>query len=267
MTEQERTTPVETEEIVIDDTPVTVEKSVDETITVKVPAGLSDEAKAELEKTIKEKGVSKLVAAWNRKNQQMNEELAEIERIKAELKTPKPKEEKQTQDPGTQPEPLWKRLGLETEADLDEWAEDHPIEHARAVARDEAAKTLEAHTRKVEQDMEARLTKLKEEQTMNATLQSITAQGYDPLEIQAFARMNAITDMSKAFSLYCRLHQDKSDPVLRAQKEAQSKQINFIEQQHYRIKANPTQEEIANMSDEELKEWTKYAKEKAVREG
>lgn len=79
---------VETEEIVVNDTPVTVEQSVNDTITVKIPAGLSDEAKAELEATIRDKGVSKLVAAWNRKNQQVNEELKEIERIKAELAAP-----------------------------------------------------------------------------------------------------------------------------------------------------------------------------------
>ena len=74
--------PVETEEIVVNDTPVIVEQSVNDTITVKIPSDLSDEAKEELRKSIEEGNVSKLVAAWNRKNQLKNEEMAEIERIK-----------------------------------------------------------------------------------------------------------------------------------------------------------------------------------------
>lgn len=256
---------VETEEIVVNDTPVTVEQSVNDTITVKIPAGLSDEAKAELEATIRDKGVSKLVAAWNRKNQQVNEELKEIERIKAELAAPPKTEEKPKQETSTQT-PLWKRLNLQSEADLEDWAIDHPEEYHREIARDTAEQQIAEHRIKLEAEMDARLAKLKEEQSRQAIQQSIAQSGYDPLEVEAFARMYGITDLGKAFTLYQRVHQDKSDPVLRAQKEAQSKQINFIEQQHYRRKTAPTAEEIASMTDEELAEWAETAKELAIRE-
>lgn len=262
--EQERQA-VETEEIVVNDTPVTVEQSANDTITVNIPAGLSDEAKAELEATIRDKGVSKLVAAWNRKNQQVNEELKEIERIKAELSAPPKTEDKPKQETSTQA-PLWKRLNLENEADLDDWAIDHPEEYHREIARDTAEQQIAEHRAQLEKEWDARLAQLKQEQTRTQTKAQITASGYDPLEVEAFARMYGVTDLGKAFTLYQRVHQDKSDPVLRAQKEAQSKQINFIEQQHYRRKTAPTQEEIASMTDEELAEWAEAAKELAIRE-
>lgn len=265
MTKQE-IRPVETEEISVNDTPITIERQADDTLTVKLPTGLDDTAKEELRKSIETGNVSKLVAAWNRKNQILNEEKAELEKLKADLANPKPKEEKPTQDTGTQPEPLWKRLGLETEVDLEDWAADHPAEYTRALAQDEARKTLEAHTKKVEAEMEAKLAKLKQEQSIQTLTQQIASQGYDPLEVQAFAKMNAITDLSKAFSLYQKLHADKSDPVLRARAEAQTKQINFIEQQHYRVKANPTEAELKNMTDEELKAYYEYAKERLLSE-
>lgn len=262
--EQERQA-VETEEIVVNDTPVTVEQSVNDTITVNIPAGLSDEAKAELEATIRDKGVSKLVAAWNRKNQQVNEELKEIERIKAELSAPPKTEDKPKQAESTQA-PLWKRLNLKNEADLEDWAVDHPEDYHREIARDTAEQQIAEHRAQLEKEWDARLAQLKQEQTRTQTKAQITASGYDPLEVEAFARMYGVTDLGKAFTLYQRVHQDKSDPVLRAQKEAQSKQINFIEQQHYRRKTAPTQEEIASMTDEELAEWAEAAKELAIRE-
>ena len=257
--------PVETEEIVVNDTPVIVEQSVNDTITVKIPSDLSDEAKEELRKSIEEGNVSKLVAAWNRKNQLKNEEMAEIERIKAELTAPPKTEEKPKQETSTQT-PLWKRLNLKSEADLEDWAIDHPEEYHREIARDTAEQQIAEHRAQLEKEWDARLAQLKQEQTRTQTQAQITASGYDPLEVEAFARMYGVTDLGKAFTLYQRVHQDKSDPVLRAQKEAQSKQINFIEQQHYRRKTAPTAEEIASMTDEELAEWAEAAKELAIRE-
>ena len=257
--------PVETEEIVVNDTPVIVEQSVNDTITVKIPSDLSDEAKEELRKSIEEGNVSKLVAAWNRKNQLKNEEMAEIERIKAELTAPPKTEEKPKQETSTQT-PLWKRLNLQSEADLEDWAIDHPEEYHREVARAAAEESIVEHRRQMERELEFRLKKQKEESDRKQFHMQIQLSGNDPLEVEAFARMYGITDIGKAFTLYQRVHQDKSDPVLRAQKEAQSKQINFIEQQHYRRKTAPTKEEIASMTDEELAEWAEAAKELAIRE-
>jgi len=257
--------PVETEEIVVNDTPVIVEQSVNDTITVKIPSDLSDEAKEELRKSIEEGNVSKLVAAWNRKNQLKNEEMAEIERIKAELTAPPKTEEKPKQETSTQT-PLWKRLNLQSEADLEDWAIDHPEEYHREIARDTAEQQIAEHRAQLENEWDARLAQLKQEQTRTQTQAQITASGYDPLEVEAFARMYGVTDLGKAFTLYQRVHQDKSDPVLRAQKEAQSKQINFIEQQHYRKKAQATQDELDAMTPEELDEYYAYVKELAIRE-
>lgn len=257
--------PVETEEIVVNDTPVIVEQSVNDTITVKIPSDLSDEAKEELRKSIEEGNVSKIVAAWNRKNQLKNEELREIERIKAELTAP-PKHEEKPKQAESAHEPLWKKLGLQSEVDLEDWAIDHPVEYQRAVAQDTTDQHLAAHKAKLDAEMEARLTLLRAEQSRQAVQQSITQSGHDPLEVEAFARMYGISDLGKAFTLYQRTHADKTDPVLRAQKEAQSKQINFIEQQHFRRKSPPTPQELASMTDEELAEWAEAAKELAIRE-
>ena len=256
---------VETEEIVVNDTPVTVEKATDNTITVKIPGGLSDEAKADLEKTIM--SGSKLIAAYNRKNQILNQELAEIERIKKDLaqgkQEEKPKQEQTTQ----QPMPLWKRVGLESEADLDDWANDHPFEFQRAISEDAVEQRLSQHRAQMQAEYDELLSQMQKQQQMQTVQAEIQGNGHDLLEVQAFAKYNDIADLGKAYRLYKSLHGDKTNPVLSAQREAQSKQINFVEQQHFRLKANPTSEEIANMSDDELAEWYKAAKERAVREG
>lgn len=260
MTYQERQ-PVETEEISVNDTPITIERQADDTLTVKLPEGLTDEAKETLRSTIETGEVSNLVKAWHRKNQELNQAKAEWEAIKAKLQEPPETKEQPKQDTKT-PDPLWKQLGLESEADLDDYAVDHPAEYSKHIAQDTTRRELAEYQRKLDEQLQTQLTKQKTEFEHKSLIQSITAQGIDPLDIQAFAMSYGMPFSEKAFNLYQQLHRDKSNPVLMAQKEAQTKQINFIEQSHYRQKSNPTESELKSMTDAELNEWIAYAKER-----
>jgi hypothetical protein len=259
MTDQEK--PVETEEIEINGTPVVVEQTAD-TLTVTLPEGLDDTAKEELRKSIEGGNVSKLVAAWNRKNQLKNQELAEIEKLKAEFSQPKPTPDTLPKQPDTTEKPLWKQLGLESEADLDDFAADHPARYMKALSDYNAAETERKMEIKLAQERVLR----EQEYAQNTLISNIRARGLDPAEVQAFATYYGMPLSERALQLYLQQHADKSNPVLAAQVAAQKAQINYVEQSHYRHKGNLTQQEMDSLSDEDLAAYRKYMVEKASRE-
>lgn len=254
--------PVETEEIEINGTPVVVEQTAD-TLTVTLPEGLDDTAKEELRKSIEGGNVSKLVAAWNRKNQLKNQELAEIEKLKAEYSQPKPATiEPPKQHTDTTEKPLWKQLGLESEADLDDFAADHPARYMKALADYNAAETERKMEIKLAQERVLR----EQEYAANALINNIRARGLEPADVQAFATYYGMPLSERALQLYLAQHADKSNPVLEAQVAAQKRQINYVEQSHFRHRSNLSAAEIAQMSDEELEAYQKHMMEKASQE-
>lgn len=259
MTDQEK--PVETEEIEINGTPVVVEQTAD-TLTVTLPEGLDDTAKEELRKSIEGGNVSKLVAAWNRKNQIKNQELAEIEKLKAEFSQPKPTPDTLQKQPDTTEKPLWKQLGLESEADLDDFAADHPAKYMQALADYNAAQTERKMEIKLAQERVLR----EQEYAQNTLISNIRARGLDPAEVQAFATYYGMPLSERALQLYLIQHQDKSNPVLAAQVEAQKRQIHYVEQSHARVRGNLRPDELAQLSDEELEAYRKHMIEKASQE-
>jgi hypothetical protein len=262
MTDQEK--PVETEEIQVKDTPIVIERQADDTLNIHLPEGLTDDEKAEYKTLIETGEVSQLVKALHRKNQIENEKLAEIEKIKANLTAqPEPKE-KQKQEPET-PQPLWKQLGLESEADLEDYAVDNPVAYTKALATATTKQELAEYQRNLNTELETRLAKQEQEFAQKTLIQSIQSQGFDPLEVQAFAQYHGMPLSQKALNLYAQVHRDKSNPVLAAVVEAQKKQINYVEQAHFRHKGNMTPEEVRNMSDEELASYAKYKKDQAAR--
>ena len=158
---------------------------------------------------------------------------------------------------------LWQRLGLESEADLDDYATDHPARYQQAVSQMAA----EEYAIKTDKRIAEQLAQQKQEFEIQRLTSTIQQQGIDPTEVQAFARYYGMPFNDKAYRLYLDTHRDKSNPVLAAQVEAQSKQINYIEQSHYRQRGKLSPNEVSKLSDEDLKAYMEWAKETALREG
>lgn len=212
---------VETEQITVDGLNVTIERNPDNTIQVRLPEGLDEAKKADFVKQV-ETG-SKLVGSWYRKNQEANErEKALAEREKAiEEREKALSEGKTTQDDI----PLWKKLGLESEEDVEEYAIDNPAKYAKALhdhtialARAEARKEFELQDQRTRQNMQAQ-----------ALSQRIAQAGADPKDVEAFAKHYGMPFGEGAFELYAKHNSLKYDPIIDAKMKAQSKQINWIE--------------------------------------
>jgi hypothetical protein len=262
MTDQEK--PVETEEIQVKDTPITIERQADDSLSIRLPEGLTDTEKAEYKELIETGEASSLIKALHRKNQIWNEELAKIDKIKADLRQPEVKDEKPKQD-APKPQALWQKLGLESEAEVDDYAVDNPAAYTKALAQETAQAELAEYQRKLDAKLEAQLTQQKEELSQKTLIQTIKAQDIDPIDVQAFAQYNGMPFSEKAFNLYQQLHRDKSNPVLNAMVDAQKKQINYVEQANFRQKGDMSPEEVRNMSDSELEAYAKYQREQAAR--
>ncbi len=217
------TKPVETETLTVDGKDVTIERSGDDTIEVKLPEGLDNAEKAEFIKKV-ETG-SKLVGTYYRKLQETNEKLQSIEaREKALEEREKALGTKTSPDTG-EIDPVWKRLGLESEDDEEDFAVDNPVKYRKALA-DYLKQTARQEALK---EIEQRDTKTKQELQEQVLSQRITAAGADPQDVKAFAKYYDIPFGEKAFELYARQNSLKTDPIIDAQIEAQRKQVRWIE--------------------------------------
>lgn len=225
MERQNAPEPVETETISVQGKDVTIEKALDNTIAVRLPEGLDPDEKDKFIRSVEEG--SKLVGAWYRKNQEANEK----ERTLAEREAQLAEREKALSTGKTNPEPaeeimpIWKRLGLKSEADEDDYAIDNPAKYQKAM-------------REFLQE-EARITARKEYEAISAKTQQLTQDqhlerrikeaGADPENVKAFAQYYNMPYSDKAFDLYARQHALKTDPIIDAQLEAQRKQVKWIE--------------------------------------
>lgn len=218
------TKPVETETLTVDGKDVTIEKSSNDTIEVKLPEGLDPAEKAEFIQKV-ETG-SKLVGSYYRKLQETNEKLKSLEEREKLLK----EREKAL---GTTPtskstgeiEPVWKRLGLGSEEDEEDFAADNLAKYQKALAeylketaRQEALKEIEQRENQSKAEFQ--------EQVLS---QRITAAGADPQDVKAFAKYYGLQFGDKAFELYAKHHSLKTDPIIDAQIEAQRKQVRWID--------------------------------------
>ena len=213
------------ENMQIDGKQVVIEQQPGKPVTVHLPEGLDEATEAEYRKQV-ETG-SKLVGQWYRKNQIANEREAELNRREQELKEreaklsapPKPEEPKPEEIT-----PIWKRLGLASEAEEDDYASENPAayrkaerEYLRDEARAEARKELLTLDKKSQQTMQEQL-----------LVGRIKAAGADPNEVIAFAKFHGMPLTDNAFDLYTQVHSKKSDPVIAAQLEAQKHQVKYI---------------------------------------
>jgi len=218
------TKPVETETLTVDGKDVTIERSGDDTIEVKLPEGLDNAEKAEFIKKV-ETG-SKLVGTYYRKLQETNEKLQSIEaREKALEEREKALGTNPTSNSTGEIDPVWKRLGLESEADEEDFAIDNPAKYQKALA----SYLKETARQEALKEIEQRDTKTKQELQEQVLSQRITAAGADPQDVKAFAKYYDIPFGEKAFELYAKHHSLKTDPIIDAQIEAQRKQVRWIE--------------------------------------
>lgn len=218
------TKPVETETLTVDGKDVTIERSGDDTIEVKLPEGLDNAEKAEFIKKV-ETG-SKLVGTYYRKLQETNEKLQSLEaREKALEEREKALGTNPTSNSTGEIDPVWKRLGLESEADEEDFAIDNPAKYQKALA----SYLKETARQEALKEIEQRDTKTKQELQEQVLSQRITAAGADPQDVKAFAKYYDIPFGEKAFELYARQNSLKTDPIIDAQIEAQRKQVRWIE--------------------------------------
>ncbi|MCB5259331.1 MAG: hypothetical protein LHW48_02505 [Candidatus Cloacimonetes bacterium] len=219
----EETMPVETEKLTVDGKDVTIERSVDNAIEVKLPEGLDDAEKAEFIKKV-ETG-SKLVGSYYRKLQETNERIKSLEEREKALDEREKKLTAKTSTDTGEIDPVWKRLGLRSEEDEEDFAIDNPAKYQKALAdylkataRQEALLELEQRERKTRAELQEQL-----------LAQRITAAGADPQDVKAFANYYDIPFGEKAFELYSKQNSLKTDPIIDAQIKAQRKQVRWID--------------------------------------
>lgn len=246
---------IETEEIETDTGIVTVNELSSGEIRVTIPEGLSEEQKTSLMKDLETRG--RVLPAYYAKLNALNKERAELERMKADLAAGSDTTDtKDTGDPGkNQDEPMtvWEILGLQDEDALDDFRVEFPQRYEKAV-REAAAKQARAEVRKEmeEQAQSAALTRLED---------SIRADGYDPLEVKAYASYLGAPFSEKVYTAYRLHHGEKTDPVLQARLSAQQKQVSFIEGPARRTPFRAGQVDaktLRNMSDEELAAYRRH---------
>lgn len=217
------TMPVETETLNVNGKDVTIERSSDDTIEVKLPEGLDEAEKAEFINKV-ETG-SRLVGSYYRKLQETNEKLKSLEereksleeREKALAAKPSPKT--------GEIEPVWKRLGLDSEESEEDFAIDNPAKYQKALTAYLKDTAMQEALREIEQ----RETKTKAEMQEQVLAQRITAAGADPQDVKAFARYYGMPFGEKAFELYSKQNALKTDPVIDAQINAQRRQVKWID--------------------------------------
>lgn len=256
------TKPVETETLTVDGKDVTIEKSSDDTIEVKLPEGLDNAEKAEFIKKV-ETG-SKLVGSYYRKLQETNEKLKSLEeREKLLEEREKALGTKTSPDTG-EIDPVWKRLGLESEADEEDFAADNHVKYQKALA----AYLKDTAKAEAIKELEQRETQSKAEFQEQILTQRITAAGADPQDVKAFAKYYGLQFGERAFELYAKHHSLKADPIIDAQIEAQRMQVRWIEpgtRQDIqglvaKARTNPnalTEEEIDTLIAERNKQFSK----------
>lgn len=215
---------VETEQIEVDGKLATVSLSADDQITITRPEGLSEDEFAAWKQQV-ETG-SKLVGTWNKKNFDANQRQKDLDKREAELAEREASlgKHKDTSQPTDGIAPVWKRLGLNSEADEADYMVDNPVQYQKALTamlREETAAEMAKQLGTVEQQ-----TKLAAQEQILSD--RIRAAGADPQDVQNFARHYNMPYGQGAFELYAAQNQLKTDPILTAKLDAQKKQIRYI---------------------------------------
>ncbi|HPS39873.1 MAG TPA: hypothetical protein PL124_10705 [Candidatus Cloacimonadota bacterium] len=229
------------------------------TLTVKLPEGLSEEERTKIKTSIENGEVGKLSAAYYKRLHEMNKREEEWKAaVEAERQT-KPDPAKDEPTP-TGTEPIWKMLGLNAADEIQDFITDN----ADGLARYHEAVEKQADQRH-QQSLRAALAE-QEMKTRNMLLeQDLSHKGIDVAEARAFAKSYGMPFSEKSIGLYVQLHADKSNPVLAAQAAARNNQISFIEQSNYRFPTGtPSADELDKMSPEQQDAYLEEAKRRAL---
>ena len=221
----------EPEVIVIDGLNVEITPKEDGIPAVKLPAEfdeMTDEQKNAFRGRVEEG--SKTIGTYYRKLKETNEKQKSLSEWEEDLK----KREERLKSGGSpaksevrtdEVEPLWKRLGLKSEDDEEDYMVDNPAAYQKAL-RQYLADQAKAEVRKSLQDIEQKTRLEAQEQILTS---QIRAAGVDPAEVMAFAKEFNMPYSEKAFQVYVRYHSIKTDPIADATIKSQQKQIHYIE--------------------------------------
>lgn len=276
--ENEDKTKVETEVIEIEGHQAEVSVGADGTIAIKVPESLAGDPdalkkwKEDVEKADRDKFLPNLY-----KNRHQTEQ--ELERLRQENEQLKngggqlpdtPKAGNDREDPRTAP--VWKRLGLTSEDELDEFMAENPKAYRKA--QDSYFEDLA--DLKAEKRLTAASTQAQETTQQLLLTQRITSDGNNPAEFKAWLNYQkseglAMPYNEAAYRMFLKTKADKSDPTLKARADSQKRQISFVEPGNV-IPPNVHElsdkqlEELAKTNPQQYKAIKEYLKKKAVKE-
>lgn len=276
--ENEDKTKVETEVIEIEGHQAEVSVGADGTIAIKVPESLAGDPdalkkwKEDVEKADRDKFLPNLY-----KNRHQTEQ--ELERLRQENEQLKngggqlpdtPKAGNDREDPRTAP--VWKRLGLTSEDELDEFMAENPKAYRKA--QDSYFEDLA--DLKAEKRLTAASTQAQETTQQLLLTQRITSDGNNPAEFKAWLNYQkseglAMPYNEAAYRMFLKTKADKSDPTLKARAESAKRQISFVEPGNV-IPPNVHElsdkqlEELAKTNPQQYKAIKEYLKKKAVKE-
>lgn len=223
----------EPEVLVIDGLNVEITPKEDGIPAVKLPNefdAMTDEQKNAFKEKVSEG--SKTIGTYYRKLKETNEKQKSLSEWEEDLKKREErlksggKLESETRESKTDEiDPLWKRLGLKSEAEEEDYMIDHPVEYQKAL-RNYLSDQAKVEVQRSLQDFEQR-TRLQAQETILTS--QIKAAGVDPAEVMAFAKEFNMPYSAKTFDVYTRYHSIKTDPLADATIKSQQKQIHYIE--------------------------------------
>jgi hypothetical protein len=217
----------ETEQIDVDEKPVTVNTLSNGKIEVEVPEGLTPEAREKFISDVKEK--SKTVGSYYRKLEELNVEKQDPAWIAFKEAYERGEDSTKAADPAVaQPteKTLLEELGLTSKEQLTDYIVDNSFDYAEAIDRraKEAAKRVTTET--MEQD---RVNGIRRAAELKLETE-ITTAGFDPKEVKAYARFLGSAEVTPAvFEAYRLKHAPKTDPVVQARLKAHEDQVQYID--------------------------------------
>lgn len=244
MPDQDQTA-VETEQIEVAGQPVAIElKKAENVLTVNIPEGLSEAQQAEIKKHIESGEVSSLVKAYHRKNQELNEKMKHLD-------YKQPKEEQKAPDPQPTPtviKPVWERMGLKSESELEDAITDNPTLYHKSM-EDFYRETAKAEAQSL---IDAKLGQFSQSVALQSLEAQAKAKGLDVEDAKKFAEYYGMPFNERALALYESRVMDKVNPTYRAQVDAQQRQINYVPQKHHILPTTASPDDLKKMSQEEL---------------
>lgn len=271
--ETKETKEVEFEVVNVDDKEI--ETSVLEeskTINVKIPESIANDPdaieafKADIEKTNKEKLLPNIYRNQSKYKQAIADRDAEIERLKAEGKRDTTEIVKTDKSEVGIIKPIWERMGLNSEDELDDPDNYTPSQLRKA----QSAYYEELAEAKAEAKLKTVMDYSKTAATQSMLSAKIVQDGNNPEEFNAWLEYqrkegNALQYNDGAYRLYKQARADKTDPILGARAHSQEWKINYVEKGN-NVKFNntpKTEAEIAAMTPQQKADYKAYLIKKA----